>query len=465
MTLGNHLRAHQDVHLAGMHAGQLGLQRSLESRGVRVDARHPRPRQGHGQLLFEALGAAAHRLDVGIAAVRACARHPHGESAVVASKRPVHAVEHAPGAAMGATALPAAVHAFEHRRIAAPVEEHQALLATSDAILQGRDQGRRKRRVAGHLLGDAVHVDEAHLRQGAPADPRGHGKAPVASTLGLVPAFQRRGGRAQDHGSAFELAAIDREVARRVTGAFLALVGRVVLLVDHDQPEARHGAEHRQPRAEHDVGAAQVGRQPVLEPLCRGETAVQGHDQAARKALGKSGFELRSQVDFRHQHQRLSPALQHAGDGAQVDLGLAAAGAAVQQDGPTMLVLQAVERGLLLGRQLRHLRCRSVGRGQLLELLEPGCELLVVELAQLRRQHRQRHLADAALIVGGREAEPVRTMRQAAAAGCPWPGSRRATGGPASALRPRQARAPRKPSGGREAPAPAYLAGQSGSPR
>ena len=62
--------------------------------------------------------------------------------------------------------------------------------------------------------------------------------------------------------------------------------------------------------------------------------------RALGKRVAEARLELRREADLRHQHQRLLPALEHPRDQAQVDLGLAAAGDAVQQER-----LEAAERG------------------------------------------------------------------------------------------------------------------------
>ena len=95
-----------------------------------------------GQLFFEPLGAAADRRDVEVAAFGAGARHALGEAAVVAAQAAVELVEDAPGAAVRAAALPTAVAAVQHRRVAAAVQEDEALLAGVDALLQRREQRR-----------------------------------------------------------------------------------------------------------------------------------------------------------------------------------------------------------------------------------------------------------------------------------------------------------------------------------
>jgi hypothetical protein len=118
----------------------------LSARAVGVDAGDPRLGKQRRELLLEPFGAAADRRDVGVAAIGAGARHRRGQAAVMAAQRPVLLVEDAPRAAMRAAAQPAAFAALQHRRIAAPVEEDEALLAARHALVQCRDDLRRERR-------------------------------------------------------------------------------------------------------------------------------------------------------------------------------------------------------------------------------------------------------------------------------------------------------------------------------
>ena len=69
---------------------------------------------------------------------------------------------------------------------------------------------------------------------------------------------------------------------------------------------------------------------PVAAALGVAEMAVQHRHLAAAAAEALDG--LRRQADLRHQHQRLLALAHHFLDGPQVDLRLAAAGDAVQQE-------------------------------------------------------------------------------------------------------------------------------------
>jgi hypothetical protein len=240
-----------------------------------------------------------------------------------------------------------------------------------------------------------------------------------------------------------------------------------VLLVDDDQPGARQRREHRHARAQHQVGVAGERQQPMAQPLRRRQRAVQADQQAGREARGETRLELRRQVDLGHQHQRLPAGRQRLRGGAQVDLGLARAGDAVQQRGAGR---QAVERlqgpCLLVGQRRRALlaRNRPSRRRRPPQARQPPRDLPGVEPAQLGRQHRQRQLADAALVVGGGEAgqcAPGRRQRRQTLEHLgqrPQRGRRRRVVGAA----PRRCR---PPCGGRVAPAPACRPASRAPPR
>ena len=428
-----------------MHLRQLRLKRALEARAVGVDARHAHRLavravdacQQHFELLLQLFGAAPDGGNVGAAARRAGARHALGEAAVVAAQRAVRLVEHLVRAAVRAVAFPVAVGAVQHGRIAAPVEQHHALLAALHALLDGGQQRRGKHRAA-RLLAHVHHAQHRQAGRGGccctgadfacarvRTDAAGHVQAQVAPAGRLagcgraagVPALERRRGRAQDDLGALFAPAPQSQVARRIARPFLLLVAGVVFFVDHDAFQARHGGKHRHARAQHDARLPAVRRQPALEPLRVRHAAVQRHHAGSAKALGKALFELRRQVDFRHHHQRLRcrVTVQRFLHRVQIHLGLAAAGAAKQQEragvqgnlgsGALLLCAECYQR-CSIGWRVGPGRCRSA---------QAPRQLGGVQVAQLRRQRGQRHLAQAALVVarGKRhQPAPVRVQRR-----------------------------------------------------
>ena len=180
-----------------------------------------------------------------------------------------------------------------------------------------------------------------------------------------------------------------------------------MLFIDHDQPQIRHRCQHRHARAQHQPGHAGMRGQPAFEALRRRQAAVQRHHALApqvRKTRFKTRLQLRRQVDLGHHHQHLGLGVfgQHTGGGAQVDLGLAAAGAAKQQ-GRARVCRQLVQRGALFGAERQSfMRCFGAG-GVGLRALEPARQLHRRQLAQLGRQRGQGDFAQRALVVARRE--------------------------------------------------------------
>ena len=177
MALGDHLRAHQHIHLARMHGRQLGFQRTLQPGAVGVDAGYAQRLavrlriadsagsahigQQLAQLFFQLLGAATHGFNVDVAAGGAGAWHALGKAAMVAAQGAVYLVKHAEGRAMRALTFPAAVGAMQHGGIAAPVQKHHALFAVCDALADGVQQRQRENGMAWLV----VHVHPPHQGQ------------------------------------------------------------------------------------------------------------------------------------------------------------------------------------------------------------------------------------------------------------------------------------------------------------
>ena len=121
-----------------------------------------------------------------------------------------------------------------------------------------------------------------------------------------------------------------RDVARVVARVALVLVGRVVLLVDHDQAEVADRREDRRARADRDPRLAGAQAAPLVVALALAERRVQQRDRVAEARL-EAPDGLRRERDLGHEHDHALAALERRGGRAQVDLGLARAGDAVQQ--------------------------------------------------------------------------------------------------------------------------------------
>jgi hypothetical protein len=137
-----------------------------------------------------------------------------------------------------------------------------------------------------------------------------------------------------------------------------------VLLVDDDHAEAGNGREHRRARADRDAGLTAPQALPLAEPLALRQAGVQ-HRDLGPEARREAGGELRRQRDLRHQHDRALPGRERVGDHVQVDLGLAAAGHAMDQERREAIPEARLDRGmrdLLLGRERR--RDRATGQAR-----------------------------------------------------------------------------------------------------
>ena len=127
------------------------------------------------------------------------------------------------------------------------------------------------------------------------------------------------------------MGAKNRNITRRIAHAVLLLERGVVLLIDHDQAQAGHRREDREPGTEHDARLAGKGGSPVALARRFGQFAVQRDNAGFGETRPDPAFQLRRQVDFRHQQQHLLAFSQRPLDQAQINLGLAATSHAMQQ--------------------------------------------------------------------------------------------------------------------------------------
>ncbi len=255
-------------------------------------------------------------------------------------------------------------------------------------------------------------VDAPHSRQAGGGNcPFLEGEQPIARRRtrigGVGPTLQRGRRRAEHDRNAARVGAEDGNIARRIAHAILLLERGVVLFVDNDQAEVGHRGEHRQPGAEHDARRAVESGLPVARARRLGQFAVQTGQLRLGKARRDARFELRRQVDFRHQEQRLLSSRQRALDQPQVDLGLTAAGDAVQQMGAKAGTGgNGVQRHLLFIRERRG-RVRRQRLGGTFQ----NPRLRRIKAAQTGRQGREHHFAQRRLIVVRTKlahSEPVR---------------------------------------------------------
>ena len=287
---------------------------------------------GNQAVLFLALGAEARRRD-DMAAMMA--GQPLGQPML----------DH-PAGAIGALEAIAAMAAKRQRRIAAPVEEEQALLALGQHFLHRHHQRRRDPAAALGRIGQQVDaLDIGHLRA---AETGRQLDLAIAAKVDLMPCLDRRGGGGQNDREMFDKAPHHRDVAGMIMDAFLLLEARLMRLVDDDEAEIGIGQEQGGAGTDDDPRLTRRDRTPGAAPFALAQAAVPVNRNGTETFLEplQKGF---CQGDFRQQHQGLLAGADGRGDRLEIDLGLARSGDAVEQEG-----------GEFMGTH----RVRHVGRGR-----------------------------------------------------------------------------------------------------
>ena len=299
-------------------------------------SRSSRPTRRPGNVLadlaLDPFGAAAEVADPRRAAGRAARRERRRPAAVMAAqRRPGLVVDERP-LAVGAGLDVAAVAAQDDRRGPAPVEDEDRLLACRrvEAGERRRQRARQQPALPGRQL--RTQVDDLDGRRGAdrraPAGRPGRTRPlrarPTLSTAGVADP--------RTTAAPASAAERDRHVARLEPRRPVALVGRVVLLVDDDRGRRRPAA--RGPRAasrrrcrRRRPGSAATRRpaRPRRGPNGRSAT------RASRSARSRSTSGSASAISGTSTSAG-RPASSDVGDRLDVDRGLAAAGDAVEQE-------------------------------------------------------------------------------------------------------------------------------------
>ncbi len=203
----------------------------------------------------------------------------------------------------------AAGAAHHGKRVAAPVEQNQRLLAALQRRLGLLHQRSRKELVLARLLELAAHVDQLHLGQRPVHHAVAQFDARVLALLRILPAFERRRRRAHHHHRAGQLGAHHGHVARVVARRLFLLVALVVLLVDQNQAQIRRGRKDRRARAHHNRRLAAANAPPLLAALLRRERGVQQRHRLPEGLIEQAGH-LRRQPDLGNQQNRRQAAVE-----------------------------------------------------------------------------------------------------------------------------------------------------------
>ena len=329
VALGDQLRADDNVRLAPRDGLQLQPHPFDAAHNVGREHDNARVRKMRGGFFRQPLnaGAAGDEM-VERAAFGAGFRALFLMAAMVAHELALEPVLDQPARAVFALETVAADPAQRQRRIAAPVQEQQRLLAARQRLLHRGQQHRRNEAAA--LRRMAAHVNCVEVRQVRLGKAARQPQMPVAAMVGVDAAFDRGRRRDEDDRKVPQPPAHHGHVARRIGHAVLLLVGRVMLLIDDDQPQLLERQIQRRARAGDNAHIALGHLPPDFLAHFRRKVRMPFARLGAEpvlKALDEGG----GQGDFRQQDQRLFPGVKRGGDGFEIDFGFARAGHAVEK--------------------------------------------------------------------------------------------------------------------------------------
>ena len=332
VALRDHLRADEALHGPGPHRVDDRVRPAAPARGVAVEHRARHAREPLGEALGHALGAGADGFEDAAAALRTAQRSRRALAAVVADEPPALLVHRARDAAPAAAEVLAALAAQEERREPAPGLQEDRLLAAREHLLESLEQRAGEERHS-LLVGPGGLPPEVHdrdFRQRAPRDALGQDEALEPARLRGVPRLHGRGRRAEDERRSVLLRAQRDHVAGVVARRLALLVRGVLLLVDDEQARVRDRSEGGGARTDHRPRLAAAHAVPGVGALAVRERRVEHGGERAelpRQLAREDGRER----DLRDEPDRAPSRVEREPDRAQVHLGLAAAGHALEQ--------------------------------------------------------------------------------------------------------------------------------------
>ncbi len=155
-------------------------------------------------------------------------------------------------------------------------------------MLHGRFQGRAEGvepAAARHLM---AQVDQRHLRHRPIEHAPRQAQQRVLAALGVVPAFQRRRGGAEDDRNVFQPGPHHGDVAGMIARRRFLLEAAFVLLVDDDQAQLAGRRENGAAGPDDDLHLAGRDAPPMATALGVAQVAVQ-HSHARRSGRGSTG--------------------------------------------------------------------------------------------------------------------------------------------------------------------------------
>ncbi len=147
------------------------------------------------------------------------------------------------------------------------VEEQEHLIALLQGLGHGLAQLRRDEALAAPQVPVLPQVHDTHLGQRPVGHPGGEPHGAIAPLADMVDGLHGGGGRTQHHRAGLEPPAHQGQIPGIVAQPAVLLVGAVVLLVHHDEPDPGEGGENGRAGADGDgdFPAPQAG--PLVEAL------------------------------------------------------------------------------------------------------------------------------------------------------------------------------------------------------
>src|SRR5579884_853265 len=337
-TLGDHLRAEENVNQSFTESGQdTGMTAGL-AHGVAVHAADDMARETFLDFDLQFLCAQSLVAYRCLSAERAVALRLLLETAVMTEQDVALFVVGQCQIAEAARFDVAARRAMHMRREAAAIEKQHHLSALVECrahrVFQCIADGRRPAPL-GRLM---TQVNQTHLGQRPFQHALGQTQERILAALGVVPALQRRSRRAKYDWDVLQPRPHDGHISAMIARRGFLFEGVFMLFIDNDEAEPFGRREDGAASADDDLRLARRYAPPVSAALRVAQmTMKHGHlAAAAAKALDR----LRRQADFRHHYQRFLALGNDLFDGAQINLGFAAAGDAVQQKRMESALLQ-----------------------------------------------------------------------------------------------------------------------------
>ncbi len=264
-SLGDHLRAQQDLHLAAAEGVQGLLVAAGALHGVAVHPQYADAGEAGADLGLQPLRAQAAVVDAPEAALGTLGWGRHLVVAVVAEGDLLRAVVRQRDVAMGTLDHGPAGRALDVGGETAAVQQQDHLAALAQRLVHRRVQVAADRAARAARVLVVSQVDGAHRRHRAAEHAAGHRHQSIAARHGPLPALQRGRGRAQHQRHLLDFAAGQGHVAGVVARRGLLLESRLVLLIQDHQAQVRHRGEDRTASA-HDHLHLAVGN-PLPLPM------------------------------------------------------------------------------------------------------------------------------------------------------------------------------------------------------